>query len=327
MHRKVLILLVAGVLLSALSGAGIYFYIGALEAQLGASREKLRQVQADLGAISDVVEVPVLKADVAPGGEITLAGLETARVSLAHMPSDILRNTADLLGKDKTPQTLVAATGLTKGQVLLRSQLLLPDAQRGGTILVPLGQQAFALQAANLAEYRDSLKPGASVDVFWRLVDRKGNRTTRFLVAGMKVARTAPGQGAAAAPRLAVESRPETLFVGGTPDQVALLVQTEGRGELFVAPGGTDGTLPQRVAGVDNQTLDKLPMAKEPPASELSAGIGRLSSAEPAQPAPTPVGLTDNALSGLLSTETTPSKCFMTVVKGANRSVIEVPCR
>ena len=327
MHRKVLILLVAGVLLSALSGAGIYLYVGALETQLSASREKSRQLQADLAAVSAVVEVPVLKADVAQGGEITLAGLETARVSLAHMPADLLRNTADLLGKDKAPQTLIAATGLTKGQVLLRSQLLLPDAQRGGTILVPLGQQAFALQAANLAEYRDRLKPGASVDIFWRLVDRKGNRTTRFLVAGMKVARTAPGQGAAGTSRLVVESRPETIFVVGTPDQVGLLVQTEGRGELFLAPGGTDGTFPLRVAAVDNQTLDTLPLANEPSARELSAGIGRLSSAEPVQPAPTPAGLTDNALGGLLSTETTPSNCFMTVVKGANRSVIEVPCR
>lgn len=331
MRRKVLILLVAGVLLSGLSGIGIYLYVGALEHQLAGSRDKLRRMQADMDAIATVVEVPVLKADVAQGGAITFGGLEMARVSLAHMPADVLRDATELLGADNAPQTVIAGVGMTKGQVLLRSHILLPDTRRSGTIMVPLGHQVFPLRAANLADYQNRLKPGDSVDVFWRTIDRKGNRTTRFLVAGMQVAQVKPAEGDGAAPVALI--RPESIFLVGRPEQVSLLVQTEGRGELFLAPGGTGGVFPSHAVAVDNQTLAQRPLAKEPPAGDLAAGIGQFAStgqgaapAEVGARAGTP-GLTDSGLAGLLTAEATPETCFMTVVKGSARSVIEVPCR
>lgn len=327
MRRKISVLMVIGLLFTITASAGTYFYLRVLERDLETAQAKLEQ-------FSQIVSVPVLVRDVARGGQIVEDDVTSEQISTSHLPYDLVRALGDVAPGDGGP--LIARTDLKAGQFLLRAHLATPAEVGSAEVLLPVGSRAYALRPANSDAFDGRIAPGDPVDVFWRAKGAEEATETRLLATRLEVARpyvrpdalaeagagAAAAQGADGAPPAASAAQERVVLVGPA-EEIALLIQTDGRGEHMIVPANHTAYVASEQVAVNDEDVTARPLAaRSADAARRQADVGDSRSMDNDNVTDEP----ENAVKVIQSLVKAPPTCTLNIVRSATRSVIEVPC-
>ncbi len=327
LRGKIPMFLVAGLAVTAVASGGTYFYVKALE-------QDLRDARAEIARLSEIetVSIPVLERDVPQGAVLDADAFTTVKISANHLPDDVVVDLAQAM--DIADGTLTAAQDLKADSFLLLSQLARPEIIASGGVIVPFGQAAISVSAANAPDFKKRFGPGDRVDVLWRMTDEKadGQAGTRVIGSNLSVAqvydlddgaRNASSNDDAVIVNVAntvQEPADDMIVLVGPTSEIALLVQSEGRGEHFVVPANSSVVSGGRDKVYDDKTLTSRTAVEDPDADKKETKPARTSDApSDSKPAPSWERVS-------LPIEFAPKKCQLNVVRSASRSIIEVPC-
>lgn len=325
LRGKIPMFLVAGLVVTATASGGTYFYVKSLE-------QDLRDAEAEIARLSEIetISVPVLKRSVAQGATLDADAFTTVKISANHLPDDVVVD----LGQAMTVADgmLTAAHDLQADSFLLFSQLARPQTVSSAGVLVPFGYAAISVSAANADDFTQRFEPEDRVDVLWRMTDEEqgGEKRTRLIGSNLSVAQLYeagdaegdPAGNVAADPAddTAGEVASEKIVLVGPTAEIALLVQSEGRGEHFVVPANSSFTSGGRDEVYDDQSLTSRPAVEMDDSGADSSEPTRTSDAPSVSAPPS----TWERVS--LPLEFSPKRCQLNVVRSASRSTVEVPC-
>lgn len=286
MRFRIFALLIMGVVLAVVAGFATFSYTRGLESRLAAA-------EASVAAFGETLIVPVPSRDLKQGEAFDPAEVTSLTVPLRHLPANLLR----VLPIPKAGERLHALTDLPAGSLIFEHQLGVSAGPDSPFSLSPEGR-AIAVRVHNLAEYGDGLPPQSSVDLFWTRNIGGGATETRLLATGLRVLAPVALQGS--------ETRAGTasdLLLEADQITAARLLAAEQSGQFHLLPAGrlrAMGASPDEVS-VGPADLAALPLVvrRADPTRGANAGAGSLA---------------------------LPRPCHTLVVRGAARSVQEVPC-
>ncbi|MEQ8431147.1 MAG: hypothetical protein RIB69_12000 [Roseovarius sp.] len=327
LRGKIPTFLVAGLVVTATASGGTYFYVKSLE-------QDLREARAEIARLSEVetLSIPVLARDVAQGTILDADAFTTVKISADHLPDDVVVDLAQAMSV--ADGKLSAAHDLQADSFLLLSQLTRPQTISSAGVMVPFGYAAIAVSAANADEFAQPFSPGDRVDILWRMTDegQGGETHTRLIGSNLSVAQLhdqpAEEPGAStndtAAPAEAANPRGEAekdkIVLVGPASEIALLVQSEGRGEHFVLPANSSVVSGGRNESYDDESLTSRPVVEMDDAGAQESEPARTSDAPSDSEPPSQWERVS------LPLEFSPKRCQLMVVRSASRSMVEVPC-
>ena len=324
LRGKIPMFLVAGLLVTATASGGTYFYVKSLE-------QDLREAKAEIARLSvvETLSVPVLAQDVRQGTILDADAFTMAKISADHLPDDVVIDLTQAMGVANGQ--LTAAQDLQAGSFLLLSQLARPQTISSAGVMVPFGYAAIAVSAANAEDFRRPFGPGDRVDILWRMTDegQGGETQTRLIGSNLSVAQfddrdagepDASATTTADAADMAVGAAEDEIVLVGPITEIALLVQSEGRGEHFVVPANSSVVSGGRDEAHDDQSLTARPAVEMDDAGTQESKPARTSESPSVSKPPSQWERVS------LPLEFSPKKCQLMVVRSASRSMVEVPC-
>lgn len=253
---------------------------------------RLTGAQAAVAAFGDTIGVPVARRDIPRGSLVTAADFDTLSVPAQHIPGNLLRAVPD----PGPEQQIMALSDLQADALLSQDQIGTATGPDYAFALSPDGR-GVAVSPRNLKDYREFIAPGALVDLFWTHSIGGGSTETRLLARGLKVL-----HGPYAMPQREREAAgAEALILEAGLQDAARLLEAGQSGHFHILPTGRLSSEPGQLAevSVGPEDLSALPLLVRRPAGGSSG-----------DPVP------EAGLSG----------CHTAVVRGARRSIVEVPC-
>lgn len=236
--------------------------------------------------------LPVARRDILRGTPVTPADFESVSVPAQHAPANLLR-AVPIPGAE---QQLVALSDLREGALLAQDHIGTATGPDYAFALSPDGR-GVAVAPRNLKDYRDFLAPGALLDLFWTHSIGGGATETRLLARSLKVL-----HGPYQSPQRDRETTSaEFLILEADLLEAARLLEASQGGHFHVLPVGKLTMEPGQL-------------------SEVSVGPEDLSAL------PLLVRRSAASITGVPVSEAGLSGCHTAVVRGARRSVVEVPC-
>jgi len=317
MQAKIILLVTIGLVLVLASASGTLMFVRQAEGRVAEVEERLRNYGTQ-------VRLPALSRNVERGELLQASDFTHIPIPASIAPDGALRALPSESGG------LIALTDISSHRLILPHQLALAPAHPDAGVIPTADPRVMRIRPANFEDVAEVLGEGDNIDIFWVRSIGGGSFETRVLGRAVSVI----GFSALTKESVAQEG---WISVGATAELVARVIQAESSGSLYVAISGnmqpgSDGELV-----VDDSVLKTLPLVERRVeiVKEVSVDAGPDSTEVAEQPTRTETGLPADTLRFLAqramdaagSPKDPPEKCTLTVVKGGQRTVLEVPCR
>ncbi len=317
MQAKIILLVTFGLVLVLSSASGTLMFVRQAEGRVAQVEERLRTYGTQ-------VRLPTLARDVKRGDVLQAADFTYVSVPASIAPAGVLERLPS------AEHGLVALVDIASHRLILPHQLGLDPARSATTTLPSADPNVMRIRPVNLDEVIPGLQPGDSVDVFWVRSIGGGSFETRLLGSTLRIID-------AIAPSDDTQGQAGWVTIGASAEVVARLLQARSAGELYVAVSGTVRHDPDGEIVVDDEALKSLPLVErhvevvrevpvvtEPEVPDSSEQASRTATGSPTD---TLTYFAQRALEASQSATEPPKRCTLTVVRGGERSVLEVPCR
>ncbi|RRH76903.1 Flp pilus assembly protein CpaB [Falsigemmobacter faecalis] len=287
MRFRIFALLIMGVALALVAGFASFSYTRGLETRLSTA-------EAALSAYGETLAVPVPARDIPRGDVLSRADFLTLQVPARHLPANLLTAVPEAGPEGK----IIALSDLSAGGLVAQAQVGVASGPNHHFALSP-GGRAVRVVTENFADFESKLVPGAQMDLFWTRQLGGGSTETRLIGHALRV--------------LAIDSTPaadrKSRAIGAVTleaglEDAARLLEAQGGGRFHILPLGRLEVLAGAppVVAITAEDLAALPLAVRRAEATAASLNGSAASAVP--------------LRG----------CHTSVVRGAARSIVEVPC-
>ncbi|MFV0250355.1 MAG: hypothetical protein ACK5HP_04930 [Bacilli bacterium] len=220
--------------------------------------------------VSPVTGIPVAAQVIQPRTEITADMLEYIDVAPIVLQSNVITNSANIIGKYSNYNTVIPAGSLFYTDVVVKEEDL-PDA---AFVELADGEVPYNLPVTMDTTYGNSICPGNYIDIYLKAVNENGELMVGKLVENIKVLAVKDSSGRNVFENSEESRIPSTLIFGIT-DEINILLRkasymSEYGAVLFPVPHGsnvsTDGA-----TFVSSQTLKDFINANTVPNDEISS--------------------------------------------------------
>ena len=228
-----------------LAGGAVYM----AQQYLGQNRAELEAERAARLAMSPLVDVFIVKRDIAYGERISKEDVTIVAFPENALPEGVFRDPAVLFPGDGS-LLRTAVRSIDKNEALTSRKVTEPGEIAGVTALLKKGERAFAIGVNVSSGVSGFLRPGDHVDVYWTGSAGKGE-VTKLIETGVRI--IAIDQSANSERASATIAR--TVTVAVSPVQVAALAQAQSTGRLSLSLAGSADDVVTGEVEVDQKEL------------------------------------------------------------------------
>lgn len=212
---------------------------------------KVQAAQARLAPAQPIpmVTIVVAKESLKFGMPITKNEVKLIRWPAAHAPQNAFNKMDELF--DEEGQTRTALRRMEPNEPILKAKVSGFGEKVTVATLIDPGKRAYTLPVNAASSVGGFLLPGAEIDIYLTMQDRKNGPTTRLLLQGLEIVAVDQNTD----PESAVAKVAKTVTVQGTPEQVRELTLATTLGAISIALRGFGSDAVADAEPLDRKTL------------------------------------------------------------------------